>query len=88
MALIRQQPRRTAERTVETVVETSPVTTSRSIRPPVTVPNRRLPEQGFGEGYLVYRCGGCGAVGQLSAFPAACPECDRGREALYYEIED
>jgi hypothetical protein len=52
------------------------------------VPNRRLPGQGYGEAFLVYRCAGCGAVGSLAEFPTACTACGGGREGLYYEIED
>lgn len=63
-------------------------TASRSIRPPVAVPNWRLPFLGIGEAFLVYRCVDCGAVGHLRAFPDTCGECGAGREALYYEIED
>jgi hypothetical protein len=63
-------------------------TASRSIRPPVAVPNWRLPLLGVGEAFLVYRCVDCGAVGQLRSFPDGCDGCGAGREALYYEIED
>ncbi|MFB6146117.1 MAG: hypothetical protein ABEJ08_00335 [Halobacteriaceae archaeon] len=43
----------------------------------------------FGEAHLVWRCAECGAVGDIEGgVPAACPDCDAPREALYYRTED
>jgi hypothetical protein len=55
---------------------------------PRTVTGRRLPDSTLAEGYLVYRCGGCGRVGDLRAFPNHCLGCGGQREDIYYEIED
>lgn len=55
----------------------------------LTVPaERRLADSTLAEAQLVYRCGNCGAVGDLRAFPTTCLDRDGPREALYYEIED
>ena len=42
----------------------------------------------FGQAELMWRCSDCGAVGDLAAFPDACPDCGSPREHLYYWIED
>jgi hypothetical protein len=65
----------------------SDVTSSRAVRPPVVVRNRRLVADGFGEAFLVWRCLDCGAVGSLDAFPTRCV-CGARRERLGYEVED
>jgi len=67
---------------------TSAETASRAFRPLLALPNRRLPTNGFGEAFLVYRCLDCGAVGPLTELPGRCPGCGAGREALAYETED
>jgi rubrerythrin len=66
----------------------SAATASRAFRPFVALPNRRLATNGFGEAFLVYRCLDCGALGPLTAFPSACPDCEATRESLAYEVED
>ena len=93
MAITRRRP------TVSTDAETAPATrlrplrvrsetTSRAIRPPVTVQNRRLAKKEFGEAYLTWRCDECGEAGPLTALPETCVACGAGRESLYYAIED
>jgi rubrerythrin len=48
-----------------------------------------LPGQEFGEGYLMWRCDGCGEMGDLNdGFPAACPDCDAPRTAITAVRED
>ncbi|WP_255196171.1 DUF7130 family rubredoxin-like protein [Halorarius litoreus] len=48
-----------------------------------------VPGQSFGEGYLMWRCGECGEMGDLEdGFPETCPNCDAPKEELLYWIED
>lgn len=48
-----------------------------------------LPGQAFGEGYLMWRCGSCGEMGDLGGeFPATCPGCDAPRTAITTVRED
>lgn len=42
----------------------------------------------FGEAELMWRCGECGAMGDVSSVPDTCPDCGAEREALYYWTED
>jgi Zn finger protein HypA/HybF involved in hydrogenase expression len=42
----------------------------------------------FGEAELAWRCWECGAMGDIEALPAECPDCGAPREELYYRIED
>lgn len=42
----------------------------------------------FGEAELLWRCSACGEMGDLEAFPDACPNCGAPREQLYYWTED
>lgn len=44
--------------------------------------------RGYGEADLVWRCGECGEIGDISSMPDACPNCDAGREELYYLTQD
>jgi DNA-directed RNA polymerase subunit RPC12/RpoP len=45
------------------------------------------PGHEFGEGYLVWRCDACGAMGELEdGLPAECPDC--GSEDVYKRRED
>ncbi|MFC6835916.1 DUF7130 family rubredoxin-like protein [Halomarina ordinaria] len=47
------------------------------------------PGQGFGEGYLVWRCAECGEVGDLEdGLPETCPNCGAPKEDLYAWTED
>ncbi|SFR54185.1 hydrogenase maturation nickel metallochaperone HypA [Halogeometricum limi] len=68
--------------------ETSAETTSRAVLPGVTLPNKRIANQYFGESYLVWRCADCGETGSLAQFPVYCPDCNADREALFYWLED
>lgn len=48
-----------------------------------------IPGGGFGEGYLVWRCGECGEMGELtSGMPPRCPNCGAAKEQLYRSRED
>ncbi|WP_410766913.1 hypothetical protein [Haloferax sp. DFSO60] len=69
-------------------VEVSPTTTSRAVRPPTVVENRRMVDHRLAESRLTWRCDDCGELGMLTAFPASCPNCSAPREALYYFRED
>jgi hypothetical protein len=43
----------------------------------------------FGEAELVWRCTGCGEMGEIDAgLPEGCPECGEPKEALMYWTED
>lgn len=46
------------------------------------------PGHAVGEGYIVWRCDDCGAVGDLDDIPEQCPDCGAPREALYAWLED
>lgn len=80
--------RATAARVWPPPVGYSDRTTTNADRPPVMVRHERLADHGFGESFLVWRCGRCGEVGDLESFPSACPACAAGREELYYDVED
>ncbi|MFW5905483.1 MAG: DUF7130 family rubredoxin-like protein [Halorhabdus sp.] len=48
-----------------------------------------LPGKEFGEGYLMWRCGDCGEMGELEeGLPESCPNCDAPREAITAVEED
>lgn len=48
-----------------------------------------LPGKEFGEGYLMWRCGECGEMGELDdGVPEACPNCSAPREEISADIED
>ncbi len=42
----------------------------------------------FGEAELLWRCGQCGAVGNIDEIPETCPDCGAAREEIYYWTED
>ncbi|MFC4357272.1 hypothetical protein ACFO0N_04825 [Halobium salinum] len=67
---------------------TSDHTSAGAIPRGVSLRHERLPQQGFGEAFLVWRCLDCGATGDLEAFPTACADCGSPREHLYYYTED
>lgn len=67
---------------------TAPPTPQLPLERALAPPERRLPDSTLAEGQLVYRCGDCGALGDLRRFPVRCLDCDAPREELYYEIED
>lgn len=47
------------------------------------------PGQGFGEGYLMWRCAQCGEMGELEkGIPESCPNCGAPEEDLYAWVED
>lgn len=51
--------------------------------------NESKPGHGFGEGYLMWRCGECGEMGELDdGMPGGCPNCGTPEEALYRTRED
>ena len=37
---------------------------------------------------LLWRCGGCGEVGDIEAVPRLCPSCGPSGESIYYWQED
>jgi len=48
-----------------------------------------LPGQGAGEGYIMWRCGECGKMGELDdGIPSTCPNCGAPGEALAEAVED
>jgi len=48
-----------------------------------------LPGQKFGEGYLMWRCGECGEMGELEdGMPETCPACGAPEEAISAMRED
>jgi len=48
-----------------------------------------IPGKEFGEGYLMWRCGECGEMGDLDdGMPTTCPECGASREAISPAKED
>ena len=48
-----------------------------------------LPGQKFGEGYLMWRCGECGEMGELEdGIPEECPACGAPEEAISAMRED
>lgn len=42
----------------------------------------------FGEAELMWRCGSCGAMGDVEDVPDQCPDCGASAEELYYWTED
>ncbi|XVH32309.1 DUF7130 family rubredoxin-like protein [Haloferacaceae archaeon DSL9] len=83
------QPTQRRRRDRGAVHEQSSPTTHSSMRPRrVVVRNERLATRDWGEAYLMWRCGVCGEMGDLEAFPLACPDCAAPREELAYWIED
>ncbi len=47
------------------------------------------PAQGFGEGYLMWRCAECGEMGSLhDGIPSLCPSCGASKESLFAWTED
>jgi Zn finger protein HypA/HybF involved in hydrogenase expression len=42
----------------------------------------------FGEAELLWRCGNCGAVGDIEEIPGECPDCGAPKEDIYYWTED
>lgn len=47
------------------------------------------PGQAFGEGHLMWRCGECGAMGELEeGIPETCPNCGAPEEGLQTVEED
>lgn len=56
---------------------------------PGSASQEELPGKEFGEGYLMWRCGECGEMGDLDdGLPEACPNCGAPKEALGYYTED
>lgn len=48
-----------------------------------------IPGQEFGEGFLMWRCGDCGEMGELDeGLPASCPSCGVSQEAIVVVEED
>jgi rubrerythrin len=48
-----------------------------------------IPGRGFGEGYLMWRCGECGEMDELDdGLPEQCPGCGAPREAIGRARED
>lgn len=48
-----------------------------------------LPGPDFGEGYIMWRCGDCGEMGELDdGFPESCPSCGAPEEAISATLED
>lgn len=48
-----------------------------------------IPGQEFGEGYLMWRCGECGEMGNLAqGMPKSCPGCGASEEAITATRED
>ncbi len=48
-----------------------------------------IPGQEFGEGFLMWRCGECGAMDELEdGLPQSCPECGAARPAVTPVLED
>lgn len=48
-----------------------------------------IPGQKFGEGYLMWRCGRCGAMGEVDeGLPERCPDCDGPSEEITIVEED
>lgn len=48
-----------------------------------------IPGKKFGEGYLMWRCGECGEMGELDdGMPSRCPNCDAPKEELSEVLED
>jgi len=51
--------------------------------------SEELPGKEFGEGYLMWRCGECGRMGDLEDdLPDTCPDCGAPREAITVVEED
>ena len=47
------------------------------------------PGQGFGEGYIMWRCSECGEMGELDeGIPETCPNCGAPEEDIYAWLED
>jgi len=48
-----------------------------------------IPGQGLGEGYLMWRCGECGEMGELEdGIPSTCPNCGAPEEEISEARED
>lgn len=53
------------------------------------IDQEELPGQKFGGGFLMWRCGECGEMGDLDDdIPESCPNCDAPREAISEVQED
>lgn len=51
--------------------------------------SEELPGKEFGEGYLMWRCGECGEMGEIDdGMPSECPNCGAEKEALSEVVED
>lgn len=48
-----------------------------------------IPDAGIGEGFLMWRCGECGKMGERhDGVPERCPSCDAPKEAIARTRED
>lgn len=48
-----------------------------------------MPGQGAGEGYLMWRCAECGAMGELDdGMPSTCPNCGAAGKDVSEVVED
>lgn len=51
--------------------------------------DEELPGQGFGEGYLMWRCEECGEMGEVEdGLPESCPNCGAAKELISEQRED
>jgi rubrerythrin len=56
---------------------------------PETADEESIPGQEFGEGYLMWRCGECGEMGEIEdGIPEECPNCGAPEEAISGVRED